>query len=209
MFNQKTRKYSICIILLLMFLLSCVAMTYTVAVKATAEEDFTRSGLQQDSTIAESNEASSTMVQLSSYDDSKGSTYKNLGNYRLSEGDQGLTQIHYIENANYFLANPLHHENDEDDNIYGTCTTVAMQMLVGYHNYYSDRRLLPEFNAEGVRLLEENYGDLNEHPIMRYNTEQGLGRDSIGTSDNVYERIFDETFWGSFPGLGQAVGSVL
>lgn len=32
--------------------------------------------------------------------------YMNLGNTRLSEGNQGLTQIYYIENANYFLANP-------------------------------------------------------------------------------------------------------
>ena len=70
---------------------------------------------------------------------SQESEYKNLGSSRLSEGDQGVTQIHYIENANYFLANPKHHENDTSDNSQGTCTTVALQMLVGYHTYYFDR----------------------------------------------------------------------
>ena len=213
MFNQKTRKYSIFIILLSMSAFCCFAMNN--AVNASAEESSSLLELQHDSVIYdESENVYSSIVGLSSKDDKdkddkdKSATYKNLGKERLSEGDQGLTQIHYIENANYFLANPLHHENDTQDNKEGTCTTVALQMLVGYHNYYSDRRLLPEFNAEGLRLLEENYGDLNEHPIMYYNTEPGLGRESIGTSDNVYERIFDETFWGSFPGLGQAIGSV-
>ena len=70
---------------------------------------------------------------------SQESEYKHLGSSRLSEGDQGVTQIHYIENANYFLANPKHHENDTSDNSQGTCTTVALQMLVGYHTYYFDR----------------------------------------------------------------------
>lgn len=208
MYNQKIRKYSIYIILLLTFLFSCIAMINIV--KASADESFSQSDLQYDfTTYVEGENVSSTVVGLSTNDDKdKSSTYKNLGSYRLLEGDQGLTQIHYIENANYFLANPLHHENDTDDNSEGTCTTVALQMLVGYHNYYSDRRLLPEFNANGERLLEENYGDLNEHPIISYRPASGLGRDSIGTSDNVYERIFKETFWGSFPGLGQAIGSV-
>ena len=39
-------------------------------------------------------------------DSSDKSIYVNLGSVRLSEGEQGLTQINYIENANYFLANP-------------------------------------------------------------------------------------------------------
>ena len=52
--------------------------------------------------------------------------YNNLGGSRLSEGDQGVTQIHYIENANYFLANPGHHNNDTNDNSKGTYTTVAL-----------------------------------------------------------------------------------
>ena len=32
------------------------------------------------------------------------SEYVNLGDSRLSEGDKGLSQLYYIENANYFLS---------------------------------------------------------------------------------------------------------
>ena len=52
--------------------------------------------------------------------------------------------IVYISNANYFLLNPQHKKNDGSDNENGTCTTVAIQMLLGYHNYYSDRRIIPK-----------------------------------------------------------------
>ena len=54
------------------------------------------------------------------------SEYVNLGSSLLSEGERGLSQLHYIENANYFLANPGHHINDTNDNSKGTYTTVAL-----------------------------------------------------------------------------------
>lgn len=51
-------------------------------------------------------------ISTSETNDSSDKTqYVNLGSTRLSEGDQGLSQLHYIENANYFLANPKHREN--------------------------------------------------------------------------------------------------
>lgn len=53
-------------------------------------------------------------------------------------GIKNFENIKYIENANYFKVNPYHAANDGSDNEAGTCTTVAMQMLMGYHNYYSD-----------------------------------------------------------------------
>lgn len=210
MSNQKIRKYSICIIFLLMFLFCCIAMINTV--KASAEESFSQSRLQHDSVIyAESEDVSSTTVGLSSNDDKgMGSIYKNLGYYRLSEGDQGLTQIHYIENANYFLANPLHRENYDTsgDHPFGTCTTVAHQLLVGYHNYYSDRRLIPEISSDGKRNLSENYGDLNLDPVLVHNTSPNdLGRDNIGTTDEVFYGIFNNT-GGSYNLLGQTIGNV-
>lgn len=58
-----------------------------------------------------------------------------------------LTGVKYIPNANYFLLNPQQGINDGSDNKGGTCTTVAMQMLMGYHNYYSDRRIIPKVAA--------------------------------------------------------------
>ncbi len=136
--------------------------------------------------------------------------YLNLGSARLLEGSQGVTQIHYIENANYFLANPLHRENYDTsgDHLLGTCTTVAHQLLVGYHNYYSDRRLIPETSSDGNRYLSENYGDLNLDPVLVYNASlNNLGRDNIGTTDEVFYGIFDNT-GGSYNLLGQTIGSV-
>ena len=121
--------------------------------------------------------------------------YKNLGGSRLSEGDQGVTQIHYIENANYFFANPEHRENYDTsgDHPFGTCTTVAHQILLGYHNYYSDRRLIPEISSDGERYLSENYGDLNLDPLFVYNpVGTYLGRENIGTSDAVFYGIFNK-----------------
>ena len=66
--------------------------------------------------------------------------------------DSDFANIHYIDNANYFIVNPLHNENVGNDNENGVCTTVAMQLLMGYHNYYSDRRLIPVFNEDGDDL---------------------------------------------------------
>ena len=203
MLKKSLKLWMICISVSLFILCLCIGLSGLI--HASAEETAYEQAQGYENKLQLDNADISALETTNS---SKSSIYKNLGGTRLSEGNQGVTQIHYIENANYFLANPLHHKNDTDDNKEGTCTTVALQMLVGYHNYYSDRRLLPEFNANGVRLLEANYGSLNEHPIICYNPEPGLGRKSIGTSDNVYERIFEKTFWGSLPGLGQAIGSV-
>lgn len=137
------------------------------------------------------------------------SEYVNLGNSRLSEGDQGLTQLHYIENANYFLANPNHRENNKEsgDHPFGTCTTVAHQILLGYHNYYSDRRLIPEISSDGERYLDENYGDLNLDPVFEHDPAgTGLGRSNIGTEDAVFYGIFNKAGGSSL--LSQTIGNV-
>ena len=129
----------------------------------------------------------------------------NLGQQRIQEGDYNTSNLYYIENANYFLANPKHNDNLTTDNPQGTCTTVAMQMLLGYHNYYSDRRLIPETDENGVRFLSEDYGDLNQHPdIMPLgNKEPDLGRASIGTENEVFYKIFEAADGSS--DLGQAI----
>ena len=90
-----------------------------------------------------------------------------------------LTDIKYIPNADYFKANPQHKNSKQTGYENGACTTIAMQMLLGYHNYYSDRRLIPEVNENGVRFLAENYGDLREHPIVQPQKTDKQGRASI------------------------------
>ena len=43
----------------------------------------------------------------------------------------------YIDNYEYFMIGPHHGKNSS-----GTCSAVAAQILLSYHNYYSDRRII-------------------------------------------------------------------
>lgn len=108
-----------------------------------------------------------------------------------------------ITNANYFIANPLHHINDGSDNPLGTCTTVAAQLLIGYHNYYSDRRLIPMLDYDGSSFLESDFGDVNFHPIIYPSQSEGQGRGAIGTADYFYEKLFEFNEYASIIGFGQ------
>ncbi len=108
----------------------------------------------------------------------------------------------YIPNANYFLLNPHHHTNYGDDNPLGSCTTVAIQMLLGYHNYYSDRRIIP------ASFLAGDYGDIYYDPYFNRVRVKNQGCDRIGAGDGVYDEIFDRTFMASVPGIGQLISSV-
>ena len=138
--------------------------------------------------------------------------YSNNDDERLiniqTEGISEFDDVYCIENANYFLNNPKHAENSEEDNPLGTCTTVAMQMLLGYHNYYSDRRLIPEFNNNNERFLSENYGNLLDHPSINSQVGESYGKESIGTLDTVYQELLDMIVLSGVPGLGQTVLSV-
>ena len=50
-----------------------------------------------------------------------------------------LTDGNYIPNYRYFLLEPEHGENET-----GTCGAVAAQLMLSYHNYYSDRRIIAD-----------------------------------------------------------------
>lgn len=120
-----------------------------------------------------------------------------------------LSNVKLIPNSDYFLKNPKHANNLPSDNKYGTCTTVAFQLLMGYHNYYSDRRLIPEISKDGERFLCADYGNIDSHPkINKSRDRAGLGLASIGTEDPFFYEIFDLTVAADFPGLGQSIVSV-
>lgn len=122
----------------------------------------------------------------------------NLGSQPMNDGN-----IHYIDNYKYFLQNPSHHANDGSDNSQGTCTTVAVQMLLGYHAYYSDRRLVPNESKKGRKLVSDSFGSAIRNPQIILDTASGLGDKSIGTLDGVYDELWDHTTWPEFPGIGQ------
>ena len=187
---------------LLFLLLVCAAVAFiTIGKTAEAAAEINDAHNTEQNCEYELSNISNLSVETSSESDGK-AVFKELSNKGLlSEGDDGLSQIHYIGNANYFLANPYHHENisksktnDDDtsvDHILGTCTTVAHQILLGYHNYYSDRRLIPQYGSDGTQYLSDNYGVLTEHPTIKSDAGAGLGRNSIGTNDAVFYKIFN------------------
>ncbi len=129
---------------------------------------------------------------------------------RNSNGEytiEDFTNVHYITNKDYFVINPLHFDSLKANNSTGACTTIAAQLLLGYHNYYSDRRLIP-VTSNGKTFLSEDYGSIESHPeferaISSDNKHQGCGR--IGTQDGVYNELFDLNWVASFSGFGQAM----
>ncbi len=131
----------------------------------------------------------------------------NNGNFSITRSRSELTDVKYIPNANYFLLNPSHHVNDATDNKSGTCTTVAIQMLLGYHNYYSDRRLIPA-SADGKDFLAIDYGSIEYHPNLYRVPVEGQGCLRIGTKNSVYEEIFDLSPFAEIPYLGQTIYGV-
>ncbi len=123
-------------------------------------------------------------------------------------GIKNFENIKYIENANYFKVNPYHAANDGSDNEAGTCTTVAMQMLMGYHNYYSDGRLIPKLGGNNLRYLNDDYRNVVDNPKINTTVGTGYGKFSIGTEVGFYEELMDLNSFSGAYGLGQAINLV-
>lgn len=121
---------------------------------------------------------------------------------------EDFTDVHYISNKDYFIINPKHHKNRGDDNSSGSCTTVAAQMLLNYHNYYSDRRLIPK-EQDGKIFLSDDYGNVAAHPEFPRGMTYGQGCSRIGTLDEVYQEIFDLNPVASNPTFGQSMPLVV
>lgn len=189
------------IILCFLILVSFMCNSDVMVAKA-QENNFQEQLLQseEDSLLKESN--------ISLY--STGPRSGNLGvisgagknEYSINLLTADLTNVKYIPNANYFLINPSHHENNANLNSSGVCTTVALQLLMGYHNYYSDRRIIPS------TYLSSDYGAYNSYPLIYRAMEAGNGCENIGTQDSFFIGLFNHTNNADFPGLGQSINNV-
>lgn len=104
----------------------------------------------------------------------------------------GSTGTHYISNAQYFLSNPRHGNNST-----GTCGAVAAQLMLSYHNYYSDRRIIAEEHLNGnwngttntfftINNLEQSPNTCTDPRTMNRNT---LG--SNGYNENTANTFFN------------------
>lgn len=90
----------------------------------------------------------------------------------------------FIENSRYFYLNPLHHSNGSSDSKNGVCSTVAMQLLLGYHNYYTHRGIIPFSKSDGTPFLASDFGTILKHPYLEGNISYDndyLGSSALGT----------------------------
>lgn len=208
------------IALIILFLIS-VTTAYSVTITyANDSSHFTNSDISSfylldniplDNSIVNEN----SYIQSKGDKDSEVETISGTDVHTISIDD--LQDIKKIQNENYFLINPQHGLNDGSYNAGGTCTTVALQMLLGYHNYYSDRRIIPEVSDGGIRFLDENYGMLRYNPTFirthvgdSYLDDGNIKRgcEFIGTSNYFYKEIFDKTWISNWYGIGQAINLV-
>ncbi|MBQ7339457.1 MAG: hypothetical protein IJW43_01230 [Clostridia bacterium] len=83
----------------------------------------------------------------------------------------------YIDNKEYFQVNPYFAYN-----VYGTCTTVATQLLLGYNNWAKDGRLITNPNFLWGRSGEDISQNLNKP----------LHKDTISTTDAFYLCLLEE-----------------
>ena len=70
---------------------------------------------------------------------------------------------------------------------------------MGYHNYYSDRRIIPG------EFLDSNYGDVLYHPALRNDYSSGQGCLKIGTDDLFFDELYNSATWPNAPYVGQAI----
>lgn len=91
-----------------------------------------------------------------------------------------VTDGKYIPNYRYFLLDPKHGYNSS-----GTCGAVATQLLLSYHNYYSDRRIIDNRFLNGnVNNCEENPNLCSDPMLMNSLTLGTRGNDEDGSDDD-------------------------
>jgi len=97
----------------------------------------------------------------------------------------------YIDNFMYFLSNPQHGNNSS-----GTCGAVAAQLLLSYHNYYSDRRIIANnyLNGNSTTEREKNPNYCSDPMSMTNYTlgTRGIEEDGSDDPNSYFSRIVDK-----------------
>ena len=125
----------------------------------------------------------------------------------------------YINNAEFFVRNPNHKINNSDKDSphfvhpFGICTSVAAQLVLSFHNYFTDRRMIPIVCRQtNTRFLHENYGDLGYWPAFTVEPTEHLSLPlcpSIGNTDAMFMDMFNRIFWSPGALLAQTPGYVV
>lgn len=88
----------------------------------------------------------------------------------------------YIENYQFFLSSPFIGANTE-----GTCSSVATQLLLNYHNYFTDRRIIDDdylfedLDDDNEEITERNPNTCRDPCLMNSYT--------LGSTDAFYNSI--------------------
>ena len=108
----------------------------TINIISTSKEVLRSSNNSKSSTLIKNINDEVGLSSINNSNDRSSST--NSNGQTIIGGGLGPGAI-YINNAEYFIIGPYHGHNYT-----GTCTAVAIQLLLTYHNYYSDRRIIDE-----------------------------------------------------------------
>lgn len=86
----------------------------------------------------------------------------------------------FIPNYRYFLSDPMFGVNST-----GTCSAVATQLLLSYHNYYSDRRIIADkyLNGDDCLNAEDNPNYCSDPMKMSRETLGTRGSKEDGSDD--------------------------
>lgn len=111
--------------------------------------------------------------------------YPLINNLPISDGT-------YIVNYMYFLTDPTHGTNSS-----GTCGAVAAQLLLSYHNYYSDRRIIDNIYLNGSSAAAERHLNPNFCADPMSMTSQTLGtrgsaEDGSDTTNSYFAKVVSE-----------------
>jgi hypothetical protein len=93
-----------------------------------------------------------------------------------------------ISNHTYFEISPTHGYNAT-----GTCGAIAAEMLLTYHNYYSDRRIILNnyLNGDAIDNTEDNPNYCTDPILMTHETLGASGTDEVDDDDsnNYFAKI--------------------
>lgn len=133
----------------------------------------------------------SSFVKMSSDSGQYTSPDFDINNILLAD-PVGSKSATYIPNAQYFVSSPTHGKN-----VHGTCGSVAAQLLLGYNNFYNDRRIIsPEylngnwnnFNGNNDIYDPTNYNTPGDNPNA-CNDPRTITAQTAGSNNDFYNYV--------------------
>ena len=106
----------------------------------------------------------------------------------------------YIDNVEYFMTprqSPRHGDNNGE-----SCTTIAIQLLLSYNNYYNDRRIIdPQYLFGNLKNTSSNLFDRNnyENPnqsLYACSNPNTITSEIIGSNQTFHDYLYSKNITG-------------